>query len=191
LELGGLFYLWEFAIAVAGMLIDIQPFNQPDVQRTKDATKKILNQYKNTGELPSVEVRKSLSELLPQAKAGDYFAIMAYVQQTRETDSTFYELRRKVLENYKLATTLGYGPRFLHSTGQLHKGGPNKGMFLQIVLDDYRDISIPRQPYSFGLMSNAESLGDMEALQSLNRRIIRVALDSSNIGDISEIVSQY
>jgi glucose-6-phosphate isomerase len=184
LELGALFYLWEFAIATAGILIGIQPFNQPDVQSSKDATKRILEKYENTGELPSVEVRKSFSDLLSQAKENDYFVIMAYIKQTPRTDSVFYELRRKVLKNYKLATTLGYGPRFLHSTGQLHKGGPNKGLFLQVVSDSYKDILIPGRSYSFGTMSDAESLGDLEALQSLNRRVVRVALDPSHLDDI-------
>jgi glucose-6-phosphate isomerase len=186
LELGALFYLWEFAVAIAGMLIGVQPFNQPDVQSSKDATKRILEKYEKTGQLPSVEVRKSFYDMLSQAKENDYFAIMAYLQQTPRTDSVFYELRRRVLKNYKLATTLGYGPRFLHSTGQLHKGGPNKGLFLQVVSDSYKDILIPGRSYSFGTMSDAESLGDLEALRSLNRSVVRVALDSSHIDDILE-----
>ena len=186
LELGALFYIWEFAIATAGLLIGIQPFNQPDVQRSKDATKRILEKYEDTGKLPSVEVRKSVYDLLSQAEENDYFAIMAYFRQTSKTDSVFYELRRQVLKNYKLATTLGYGPRFLHSTGQLHKGGPDKGLFLQVVADSYKDIFIAGRSYSFGTMSDAESLGDLEALQSLNRRVVRIALDSSHIDDILE-----
>jgi len=183
LELGALFYLWEFAIAVAGMLIGIHPFNQPDVQRSKDATKRILSQYKDTSRLPSVEAGKSLPALLSQAMEGDYFSIMAFIRQTAETDKAFYGLRHSVIENYKLATTLGYGPRFLHSTGQLHKGGPNKGLFLQVVSDRYEDISIPGQSYSFGVMSNAESLGDFQTLQSLHRRIVRIELDPFRITD--------
>jgi glucose-6-phosphate isomerase len=187
LELGALFYLWEFAIAVAGMLIGIHPFNQPDVQRSKDITKRLLKQYADSGKLPIAETDKSISALLSQANEGDYFAIMAYIQQTPETDSVFNGIRRKVLENYKLATTLGYGPRFLHSTGQLHKGGPNKGLFLQIASNHYKDIPITGHPYSFGVMSNAESLGDLEALQKSGRRVIRLELDPTHLKEVIEI----
>jgi len=186
LELGALFYLWEFAIAVVGMLIGIHPFNQPDVQRSKDATKKILSQYKDRNKLPSIEADKSLCDLLSRATQGDYFAIMAYIRQTPETDEAFYRLRLNIIENYQLATTLGYGPRFLHSTGQLHKGGPNKGLFLQVVPDRYKDIPVTGQSYSFGAMSNAEALGDLQTLQSLNRRIARIVLDPFRINDTLE-----
>jgi glucose-6-phosphate isomerase len=180
-ELGALFYLWEFAVAVAGMLIGIQPFNQPDVQRAKDATKKALAEYAGSGKLPSLPAGGSISGLLEQSEAGDYFAIMAYLRQTPETDKVFARLRRRVMAENHLATTLGYGPRFLHSTGQLHKGGPNKGLLLQIVSDRYRELPAPGHPYSFGVMSNAESLGDLQALQSLGRRAVRMAVDPSRI----------
>jgi glucose-6-phosphate isomerase len=176
-ELGAIFYLWEFAVAVAGMLIGIHPFNQPDVQRTKEATRRILNEYANSGKLPSSQVGNSLSDLLSQAREGDYFAIMAYLEQTAKADREFERLRRSVLKSHHLATTIGYGPRFLHSTGQLHKGGPDKGLFLQVVAKHDRDVPIPLREYSFGTMSEAESLGDLEALQSLGRRVIRVSLD--------------
>jgi hypothetical protein len=176
-ELGAIFYLWEFAVAVAGMLIGIHPFNQPDVQRTKEATRRILNEYANSGKLPSSQVGNSLSDLLSQAREGDYFAIMAYLEQTAKADREFERLRRSVLKSHHLATTIGYGPRFLHSTGQLHKGGPDKGLFLQVVAKHDKDVPIPLREYSFGTMSEAESLGDLEALQSLGRRVIRVSLD--------------
>jgi glucose-6-phosphate isomerase len=187
LELGALFYLWEFAIAVAGILIGIHPFNQPDVQRSKDATKRLLKHYADSKKLPVAETSKNISSLLSQANEGDYFAIMAYIQQTPDTDSFFDVVRRKVMKTYGVATTLGYGPRFLHSTGQLHKGGPNKGLFLQITSNHYRDIPITGHPYSFGVLSNAESLGDLEALQKLGRRIIRLELDPAHIGEALDI----
>jgi glucose-6-phosphate isomerase len=187
LELGALFYLWEFAIAVSGVLIGVHPFNQPDVQRSKDATKRLLKQYADSGKLPIAETGKSISTLLSQANEGDYFALMAYIQQTPETDSVLNGIRRKVLENYKLATTLGYGPRFLHSTGQLHKGGPNKGLFVQITSDRYEDIPVTGHPYSFGVMSNAESLGDLEALQKIGRRVIRLELEPAQLRETLDI----
>jgi transaldolase/glucose-6-phosphate isomerase len=187
LELGALFYLWEFAIAVAGMLIGINPFDQPNVQSSKDASGRMLKQYTESQTLPVIETEKSVSGLLSQAKEGDYFAIMAYIRQTPDTDEVFNRLRRSVLENRGLATTLGYGPRFLHSTGQLHKGGPDKGLFLQITSDRYMDIPVPGRPWSFGIMSNAESLGDLEALRKLGRRVVRLELDPASLGEALEI----
>jgi glucose-6-phosphate isomerase len=185
-ELGAVFYLWEFAVAVAGSLIGIQPFNQPDVQRAKDATRAVLEQYTNSGKLPSPPVSDSPSALLAQAKEGDYFAVMAYLRQTPEADRAFATLRRRVLEKHRLATTLGYGPRFLHSTGQLHKGGPNSGLFLQVVPDHYQDLPVPGRPYSFGVMSNAESLGDLQALRTLGRRVVRVERDAAGLAGLAD-----
>jgi len=179
-ELGALFYLWEYAVAIAGALIGVHPFNQPDVQSTKDATRNILNQYAVSGNLASPKVDNSISDLLSQAKKGDYFAIMAYLKQTTDSDKRLIELRKFVLEYHRIATTLGYGPRFLHSTGQLHKGGPNKGLFLQVVTDHAIDIPVPGLPYSFGLISNAESAGDLDALKSKGRRIKRIDMSELN-----------
>jgi glucose-6-phosphate isomerase len=187
LELAGLFYLCEFAVAVAGSIIGIHPFDQPDVQRSKDATRRLLKQYADSGKLPAVETEKSISALLSEANQGDYFAIMAYIRETSETNLIFCEIRRKVMEKHKLATTLGYGPRFLHSTGQLHKGGPNKGLFLQIVSDAYLEMPIPGRPYSFSVMSQAESMGDLEALQKSGRRVIRLELNPAHLREALDI----
>jgi glucose-6-phosphate isomerase len=183
-QIGAAFYLWEFGVAVAGSIMGINPFNQPDVQRAKDATKRILSEYADSRRLPSSPAGGSLSDLLAQAEEGDYFCIMAYIPRTPEADRVFDALRRRVLESRHLATTLGYGPRFLHSTGQLHKGGPNKGLFLQVVLDHYKDLPVPGHPYSFGIMSNAESLGDLQSLQALGRRIVRLEIDPSRLEEV-------
>jgi hypothetical protein len=134
-----------------------------------------------------VETGKSISALLSEANQGDYFAIMAYIRETSETNLIFCEIRRKVMEKHKLATTLGYGPRFLHSTGQLHKGGPNKGLFLQIVSDAYLEMPIPGRPYSFSVMSQAESMGDLEALQKSGRRVIRLELNPAHLREALDI----
>jgi transaldolase/glucose-6-phosphate isomerase len=111
---------------------------------------------------------------------------MAYLRQTPEADRAFTALRRRVLEKYRLATTLGYGPRFLHSTGQLHKGGPDTGLFLQVVPANYQDLPVPGRPYGFGVMSNAESLGDLQALQALGRRVARVELDPAGLAGLAD-----
>ncbi len=185
-ELGSAFYLWEFAIAAAGMLMGIQPFNQPDVEKTKQATRGMLKEYLKSGSLPLATENGSLKSLLSQAKPGDYFSIMAYLWQTPETDRIFEDLRLRVLEKYGLATTLGYGPRFLHSTGQLHKGGPNEGLFVQVIPEPHEDLPVPGRDYSFSIVSRAESLADLETLEGLDRRVISLELDPASLLDIIE-----
>ncbi len=175
-DLGVEFYRWEFATAVAGVLLGINPFDQPDVQKAKDATERMLQAYVKSGHLPQIDAAGSLPDLLSQADEGKYFAIMAYVRQTAETDRAFAGLRRKVVEKHHIVTMLGYGPRFLHSTGQLHKGGPDSGIFLQVTADHERDLPIPGRPYTFGVVADAQAAGDLEALKALGRRIIRIHL---------------
>ncbi|MQY81409.1 MAG: glucose-6-phosphate isomerase, partial [Dehalococcoidia bacterium] len=172
-DLGAEFYRWEFATAIAGAILGIHPFNQPDVQRAKDATERILQEYVASGHLPQVGTAESFSELLTKAERGKYLAIMPYLRQTPGTDKALSELRQKVTERYGIATTLGYGPRFLHSTGQLHKGGPATGLFLQITADHENDIPVPGMPYTFGVVAAAQALGDLQALQSLGRHVVR------------------
>jgi glucose-6-phosphate isomerase/transaldolase/glucose-6-phosphate isomerase len=171
-DLGAEFYRWEFAVALAGILLGINPFNQPDVQSSKNITRRLLKNYEGSGKLPGEQAGGSLSDLLSQAGEGDYFAVMAYIRQTTDTDGAFSDLRRRVLERRRIATTLGYGPRFLHSTGQLHKGGPDKGLFLQVTAEHRHDIAVPGHPYSFGIMADAQALGDLEALRSSRRWVI-------------------
>jgi glucose-6-phosphate isomerase/transaldolase/glucose-6-phosphate isomerase len=173
-DLGGEFFRWEFATAVAGAVLGIHPFDQPDVQGAKDMTDRMLLQHRREGRLPLVEAPGDLSHALAQAKPGDYLAIMAYIPQTAETEGALDQLRRTVLERHGTATTLGYGPRFLHSTGQLHKGGPNTVICLQLTADDGPDVPIPGEPYSFGVLAEAQAAGDLQALQASGRRIVRV-----------------
>jgi transaldolase/glucose-6-phosphate isomerase len=174
-DLGAEFFRWEFATAVAGALLNIQPFDQPNVQAAKDATGRVLEQYKETGELPAPVAVGQIADLLGQAETGDYFAIMAYAQETPGVDSAVGVLRKKVMERHKIATTFGYGPRFLHSTGQLPKGGPNSGLFLQLTVDD-EELEIPSEPFGFRTLISAQAMGDHQALVEGQRRVVRVHL---------------
>ncbi|MBI2852886.1 MAG: bifunctional transaldolase/phosoglucose isomerase [Chloroflexi bacterium] len=173
-DLGAEFFRWEFATAVAGAGLGIHPFNQPDVQQSKNATERILKEVAVSGHVPRLENVGSLNDLLAEAGPGKYLAVMAYLQQTMEMDAALNDLRRKVLEQYHIATTVGYGPRFLHSTGQLHKGGPNTGLFIQLTGEHRKDVPIPGEPYTFGAVVDAQALGDFEALRANGRAVIRV-----------------
>ncbi len=182
LDLGGEFLRWEIATAIAGSIIGIDPFDQPNVQESKDNTRKVLAKYRSNGKLPSAESvpasksRAGLNALLARAKHGSYFAIMAYTTRSTASESAIASIRTSVRDGTHYATTAGYGPRFLHSTGQLHKGGPKVGLFLQIVQDDTRDVPIPGQPYSFSILKQAQSLGDLESLTSRRLPVLRVTL---------------
>jgi glucose-6-phosphate isomerase len=182
LDLGGEFFRWEVAVAVAGSVLGIDAFDQPNVQESKDNTKRVLATFKSKGKLPpadSVPAAKSradLQSLLARAKRGAYFAIMAYTARTTGSEAAIAAIRTAVRDSTKIATTAGYGPRFLHSTGQLHKGGPKTGLFLQIVQDDGRDVKIPGQPYSFSILKQAQSFGDLQSLSSRRLPAVRVTL---------------
>ncbi len=189
-ELGAEFFRWEFATAVAGAILGIHPFDQPNVQAAKQATEAMLQEYIRTEELPQTYVTASLAELLPKARSGDYLAVLAYVQQTPAMDGVMTEFRRTIGEKHTMATTLGYGPRYLHSTGQLHKGGPNTGLFLLITADHEGDVPIPGRPYSFGVLADAQALGDLRALQSLGRRVTRVHASRDDADAISRLISE-
>ena len=192
-DLGAEFFRWEFATAVAGSLLGINPFDQPNVQGAKDMTDSVLQGYQRSGRLPKAEAGDSLKGLLSESRPGDYLAIMPYLRQTREVDEALADLRRRTMERYYIATTLGYGPRFLHSTGQLHKGGPGTGLFLQITADHEQDLPIPGKPYTFGVLADAQALGDLQALQGLGRRVARVHLghdSAAGIGQLSEELLQ-
>ncbi len=190
-DLGAEFYRWEFATAIAGAILSINPFNQPNVHQAKDATERVLQEYTTSGNLPSIETAISVAELLTKAEKQNYLAIMAYLRETPGMDKAFAELRRKVVKRYSIATTLGYGPRFLHSTGQLHKGGPDKGLFLQIIAAHERDITIPGMPYTFGVIAAAQALGDFQALKSLGRNVTRIQLSRGDEEDILKIVREF
>ena len=180
LDLGDLFDLaaevfrWEFAVAVAGAVLSVNPFDQPDVQAAKDMTNSVLAEFERSGCLPEAPETMPTADLLSQIQPCDYVAIMAYGQQTPELDAAVDDLRRALITRFCVATTMGYGPRFLHSTGQLHKGGPPSGLFLQLVEDVGDDVEIPGQPYSFGVLASAQALGDLRALQAAGRRVSRM-----------------
>ena len=173
-DLGGEFFRWEFATAVAASILGVQPFDQPNVQASKEQTVAVLREIETSGVLPDTCPSGSIEDLLRHVQPGDYLAIMAYVRPTLEADRALADLRRAVMERHKLATTLGYGPRLLHSTGQLHKHGSSSGLFLQITSDDHEDASIPGKGYSFGELARAQAVGDFRTLQRLGRRVVRV-----------------
>jgi hypothetical protein len=175
---------------VAGAILGIHPFDQPNVQQAKDATERVLQEYMSSGRLPQAETADSLAGLLAEAEKGKYLAIMAYVRQTPEVDEVLADFRRKVVERHHIATTLGYGPRFLHSTGQLHKGGPNTGLFLQITADHENDLPIPGKPYTFGVVADAQAMGDLQALQSSGQYVIRIHFSRGDGAAISRLVTE-
>jgi glucose-6-phosphate isomerase len=188
-DIGAEFFRWEFATAVAGAVLGINPFDQPNVQQAKDETAQALQKHRTSGRLPWVETDRSLANLLSKANTGDYLAIMAYVRQTPETDWALEDLRRRVMEHHHIATTLGYGPRFLHSTGQVHKGGPDSGLFLQITLDHQKDIPVPGEAYTFGVLAEAQALGDLKVLQALGKRVSRIRLPSEDEAEIMRLTT--
>jgi hypothetical protein len=137
-----------------------------------------------------MEASGFLNSLLSQVRPGDYLAVMAYIRQTPEIDSVLEALRRRVIERYGIATTLGYGPRFLHSTGQLHKGGPATGLFLQLTADHGEDVSIPGEPYTFAGLADAQALGDLQALRASERRAVRVHLGSGDGAAVHRLAAE-
>jgi len=189
-DMGAEFFRWEFATAVAGAILGINPFDQPDVQKAKDTTARLLQGYDTSGRLPNLETTGSLSDLLRNSGRGRYLAIMAYLRQTSEMDEVLAELRREVEEHYHIATTLGYGPRFLHSTGQLYKGGQNTGLFLQFTANHEKDLPIPGKSYTFGTVADAQALGDFQALQAAGRQVIRIQVSRGEVSVIKSLVAQ-
>ena len=189
MDLGGEFFRWEFATAIAGSIVGIHPFDQPNVQQAKDNTNRILTDYKRSGKLPEIEASTSLDSLLSRAAPGKYLAIMAYLNPTAEIDEAFTQLRRVLSERYGIPTTLGYGPRLLHSTGQMHKGGPDSGLFLQITADGEAAIQVPGEAYDFGVLASAQALGDLAALQEIGREVAKIHLRSADGSELLSIVS--
>ena len=202
-ELGQEFFRWEMATAVAGAVIGINAFNQPDVEASKIATRKLTSEYEKTGSLPPekpfLEQRgiklftddsnkavlapssdgdlvRCLRTHLGRIKPGDYFCISAYVEMNDAHQKALQSIRHAVRDGKKAATCLGYGPRFLHSTGQAYKGGPNSGVFVQITCDDAADLPVPGQKYTFGVVKAAQARGDLEVLSERKRRLLRVHL---------------
>jgi len=193
-DLGAEFFEWEFATAVAGWRLGINPFDQPNVQEAKDATKELLSSFERRGRLDERDLiaagdRDAIRAHLATLKPGDYIAFLNYIEETPETDRKFQEIRTKLRDATKCAVTIGYGPRFLHSTGQLHKGGPDTGVFFQIIANDQKDFAIPGEPYTFSILKQAQALGDFRALAKRGRRVIGIDLGDDTLGGLREISS--
>jgi transaldolase/glucose-6-phosphate isomerase len=216
--LGQEFFRWEIATAVAGSIIGINAFNQPDVEASKIETKKLTSQYEATGSLPpespffiakdaklfaddknsaALSGGKSLNEIvkthLSRIGAGDYFALLGYIPMNAQNEKALQTIRMSVRDAKKVATCLGFGPRFLHSTGQAYKGGPNSGVFLQITCDDASDLAVPGQKYTFGVVKAAQARGDFAVLAERGRRALRVHLGKnlkSGLNALAKAVSQ-
>ncbi len=167
-QLGAEFFRWEFATAIAGHVLGVHPFDQPNVQEAKDATARVL-----AGETVD-ESTPTAAEVLATVTPGDYVAILAYVPRNAENDRWLQAARVAIRDRHRVATTVGYGPRFLHSTGQLHKGGPPSGVFLQLVGEDEVELPIPGADYDFGTLKRAQAAGDLASLRALGRRVARV-----------------
>ncbi len=202
-DLGREFFRWEIAVAAAGAVLGIHPFNQPDVQLAKELARQAMAK---TGE-PAEEavgddgtevaaeraedLQQALEAWLAQARPGDYIALQAYLPPTQETTEALQRIRLTLRDRLRLATTLGYGPRFLHSTGQLHKGGPNTGLFLQLVDEPgalpAEALPVPETDYSFGALIRAQALGDYRALRQRGRRVLRVNLGRDIAGGLARL----
>jgi transaldolase/glucose-6-phosphate isomerase len=203
MNLGQEFFRWEIATAVAGSILGINAFNQPDVEASKIATRKLTSEYEKTGSLPPETpfysadgislfseppnpgerslagyLRAHLNRLQP----GDYFALLAYVERKEAHEKLLQAARTAIRDTKRIATCLGFGPRFLHSTGQAYKGGPNSGVFLQVTCDDPVDLAVPGQTYTFGVVKAAQARGDFQVLADRKRRALRVHLNDASAG---------
>ncbi len=188
------FFRWEVATATAGAVLGINPFDQPNVQESKDNTNRLLQDFTDRGSLPEESptltegplslylkegaptVTAALGRFLGQARPGDYVALLAYLTEEPAIEGALEDLRHALRDRLRLAATVGYGPRYLHSTGQLHKGGPNTGIFFELTAADAEELPIPERPYSFKTLKRAQALGDLESLRRHGRRVVRVHL---------------
>jgi transaldolase / glucose-6-phosphate isomerase len=173
--LGGEFFRWEFAVAVAATFLEINPFDQPDVQAAKDKTNEVLA----TGEEPQLEAEGSIDGLLAQADERDYVCVQAFIEPTTANDTRIADLVRKLRRRSGLVVTHGYGPRYLHSTGQLHKGGPNTGLFVQVVDDPGDELPIPGKPFGFRRLIRAQAAADYASLVERGRRVVRIHIEEA------------
>jgi hypothetical protein len=171
--LGAEFFRWEFAIAVAGAYLEINPFDQPDVQAAKDKTNEVLA----TGDEPELASEGSIEELLAQRREGDYACVQAFIEPTTENDRRIEDLVTRLRRESGLVVTHGYGPRYQHSTGQLHKGGPNTGLFLQVIDDEGDELPIPGKRFGFRRLIRAQAAGDLETLKERGRRVARIRVE--------------
>jgi hypothetical protein len=197
-DLGGEFMRWEIATAAAGWLLEIDPFDQPNVQESKDNTVRLLKEHEATGQLPGVEATlwpstrdfsTRLLRHLKSARKGDYVALTVYCQRTPRREKQLRDLQAAIRDRFHVATTLGFGPRFLHSTGQLHKGGANNGVFVQFTVADPVDVPVPGDPFTFSVLKQAQALGDFQALQAHGRRAVRVEVGSDIEADLRRVLA--
>jgi transaldolase / glucose-6-phosphate isomerase len=210
-DLGEEFFLWEIATAFAGWRLGINPFDQPNVQESKDATKELLGEFEKEGKLveqavlvtdgmltlytddtgqehlPPSTVADALRAHLAKAGPGDYIAMLDYIEESPDHDALIQEIRTQLRDATHCATTTGYGPRFLHSTGQLHKGGADNGVFLQITAQDKTDLPIPGHTYTFNILKQAQARGDFRSLSTRGRRAIRVDLGSDSVAGLKRL----
>ena len=204
-DLGKEFFRWQIATAVAGSILGVHPFDQPDVEASKSATRKLTSDFEKNGALPAdtpvfvgdgvalFTDEKNLTALMQRGGAphtlvgflkahlsrlddGDYFALLAYVEMNSANEEALQRIRHAVRDAMRVATCLEFGPRFLHSTGQAYKGGPNTGVFLQLTCDDAIDLAVPGQKYTFGVVKAAQARGDFQVLVERSRRALRVHL---------------
>ncbi len=191
-DLGAEFFRWEYATAVAGHLLGIQPFDQPNVQESKDNTNRVLEGFKTNGRLPDQAAsspKQVAAELISHMKPGAYLAILAYGMPSKPFEAAIRRLRKTLVQHHHITTTFGYGPRYLHSTGQLHKGGPNSGIFLELVDRMRPDLVIPEQPFSFGTLAQAQAVGDLNSLQTHGRIALRVSLGANPVATVQAITN--
>lgn len=203
--LGAMFLLWEIATAAAGAILAIDPFDQPNVQEAKTLAKNILAQL-SEGKIPAeinapllvskdiadeVKLDTLAQDLYSILESNDYIALLPYVYPSKEVDEALLTLRDKIMARTKRAVLFGYGPRYLHSTGQLHKGDGNNGVFLILSAEPANDIKIPGQNYTFGQLCNAQALGDFQALESKGRRVIKVHLTQPLVESVKKISNQF
>jgi glucose-6-phosphate isomerase len=205
LDLAQEFFRWEIATAAAGVVLGINPFDQPDVQVSKSNTDRFLGLIRENKPLPEEEPShregplhlytertasdfvSALSGFFGQAVPGDYVALLAYLSETKEQEEILQRIRIRLRNRLHLATTLGYGPRFLHSTGQFHKGGPNTGLFLQLTSSEVEDLQIPGEPYTFGTFKYAQALGDLQALKKNGRRLVRIHMEGGGLPALNRL----
>jgi transaldolase / glucose-6-phosphate isomerase len=211
-HIGQEFFRWEFATAVAGSILGINPFDQPDVEASKDKTRELTTAYERSGTLPAEtalfeEAGLSLfadeknakafakastlvdylAAHLGQIREGDYCALLAYVERNKQHRDALQDIRLLIRDRKRVATCLGFGPRFLHSTGQAYKGGPNTGVFLQITCDDLPDVQVPDQKYTFGIVEAAQARGDFQVLAERGRRVLRIHLGEHVAGGLTTL----
>ena len=189
-ELGAEFFRWEMATAMACSLMKINTFDQPDVQAAKAGAKKALDRVRSGGKVELKRTDRTLEEFWENAEPGDYTAILAFLPDREEFRKRLLSFRDNIRAKTRLASTVGFGPRYLHSTGQLHKGGDNNGVFILISAPHTEDLAVPGEPYSFGELELAQAMGDFEALESKGRWLLHLRLDAMTEAALDKACSE-